>query len=150
MQSYPSPGAGDVYSGAAYDPGETPRPMSSHGIGQSLQKEISYIIEKKHSNDLYVYNGKISDFEDWVTTVVDHLANSNTKFRGLMDWIRKSQHSFTKEGLMHSQIDGFNTWEIALELGIFTWRWLNSDIKDLRQTLCGHAEDLNGFELWKN
>ena len=81
---------------------------------------------------------------------VDHLANSNTKFRGLMDWIRKSQHSFTKEGLMHSQIDGFNSWEIALELGTFTWKWLHSDIKDLRQTLCGHAEDLSGFELWKN
>ena len=50
---------------------------------------------------------------------------------------------------MNSQVDGFNCWKIALELGTFTMKYLHNDLYDNKFTLCGR-EDLNGFELWMN
>ena len=50
---------------------------------------------------------------------------------------------------MNSQIDGFNCWEVALELGGFTMKLLHADLYDNKFSLCG-GEELNGFELWRN
>ena len=55
----------------------------------------------------------------------------------------------TQEALMATDIDDFNAWEISLEVGRFTLKYLSSDISENAYTLCG-GEEANGFELWRN
>ena len=50
---------------------------------------------------------------------------------------------------MTTMIDGFNAWEIAIELESFTAKFLSTDILDNHLQLCG-GEEQNGFELWRN
>ena len=50
---------------------------------------------------------------------------------------------------MATEIDGFNAWEISMELASFTLKFVDQDIYDDRSTLFG-KEDLNGFEMWRN
>ena len=56
---------------------------------------------------------------------------------------------FTQQGLSQTQLDGFNCWEIALELGQFTFKYLHSDLYEQKFTLFG-GKELNGFESWRN
>ena len=51
--------------------------------------------------------------------------------------------------LMATEIDGFNAWEISMELANFTLKFVNQDIYDDRSVLF-NKEDLNGFDLWRN
>ena len=46
---------------------------------------------------------------------------------------------------MRTVIDGFNAWEISVELESFTVRFLNKTLYDDRLILCG-GEELNGME----
>ena len=50
---------------------------------------------------------------------------------------------------MATEIDGFNAWEISMELATFTLKFVDQAIYDDRLTLFG-KEDLNGFEFWRN
>ena len=50
---------------------------------------------------------------------------------------------------MQTDLDGFNAWEIAIEIESFTVRFLHKDLFEDRLELCGN-EDLNGMELWRN
>ena len=125
------------------------QPTSNYGMGRSLQKEINYIICRKNTDDLKVFGGRISDFEKWSTKIIEHIGQSCHRYKGLIENVRKSLHPFTKQGLMNSQVDGFNCRETALELGTLTMKYLHNDLCDNKFTLCG-GEELNGFELWRN
>jgi hypothetical protein len=50
---------------------------------------------------------------------------------------------------MVTEIDGFNAWEISMELANFTLKFVNLDMYDDRSVLF-NKKDLNGFELWRN
>ena len=50
---------------------------------------------------------------------------------------------------MQTELDGFNAWEVAIEIESFTMRFLNKDLFQDRLDLCGN-EDLNGMKLWRN
>ena len=58
---------------------------SSYGIGKSLQKEISYEISRKGTDDLYKFKGSIVDFPAWKKSMVNHFALSSQKYRPLID-----------------------------------------------------------------
>ena len=81
--------------------------------------------------------------------MVDHFADSTQKYRALIDQIGKAKLPITGDALKATQVDGFNAWEIAMELESFTMKWVSKDIYDNRSSLCG-GEDSNGFELWRN
>ena len=119
--------------------------------GKSIHKEISYLINRKNTDDLRRFNGRVQDFEDWAERMVDHLCISTNRYRELVKNIRSSPYPFTCEGLARTQsnIDGFNALEIALELGGFTMKYLSSELYEDRYQLCG-GKELNGFELWRN
>ena len=58
---------------------------SSYGIGKSLQKEITYEISRKGTDDLYKFKGSIADFPSWKKSMVNHFAQSCQKYRPLID-----------------------------------------------------------------
>ena len=122
---------------------------SAFGAGRSLHKDVSYVIDKKGTEGLSVFSGKVVDYERWVERFVEHLSSSCSRWRGVIDSLRNSQRPFLKHDLAQSQMDGFNCWEVAIELGHFTFKYLHSDLYEDKWTLCG-GPDLNGFELWRN
>ena len=77
--------------------------------------------------------------------MVDHFADSTQNYRTIIEQVGKSKLPITEEAV----IDGFNSWEIAMELGSFTLKWLSKDIYDNRSNLCG-GEESNAFEPWRN
>ena len=141
----------DISEHAYYPPHELrhAQPASQFGVGKSLQKKMSYSINRRNTDDLKIFEGHIADFETRATKFSDHCALSCVRYRGLLERIRKSPRNFIKDGLMNSQVDGFNCWEVALELGGFTMKYLHSDLYESKFTLCG-GEELNGFALWRN
>ena len=112
-------------------------PVSQFGVGKSLQREISYTINRKNVEDLKVFGGRIADFEKWTARMTEHVSLSCSRCRSLLESVRKSPQPFTKEGLINSQIDGFNCWEVALELGGFTMKLLHADLYNNKFSLCG-------------
>ena len=122
---------------------------SSFGAGKSLHKEVTYIIDRKNTDGLTVFSGKIVDYERWVDKFVEHLSSSCARWRGVIDSLRKAQRPFDRQELIHQEMDGFNCWEVAIELGHFTFKYLHSDLYEDKWSLCGGPE-LNGFELWRN
>ena len=101
---------------------------SSYGVGKSLQKEISYAISRKGTEDLYKFKGSIADFPSWKKSMVNHFAQSCQKYRPLIDNIGKQTVAISKTSLATTMIDGFNAWEIAIELESFTTKFLSTDI----------------------
>ena len=122
---------------------------SEFGMGKSIRKEVNFSINKKDTDALYKFQGAINDFPDWKKRMVDHFADSTQKYRALIDQIGKAKLPITGDALKATQVDGFNAWEIAMELESFTMKWVSKDIYDNRSSLCG-GEDSNGFELWRN
>ena len=148
--SMPGPRRHDINANGYYPPLEPRAPMSSqYGAGKSLYKEISYVINRKSTEDLKIFGGRIADFENWATKMSEHLAMSCNRYKNLLEQVRHSPYAFTKDGLINSQVDGFNCWEVALELGGFTMKYLSSDIYEDKYALCG-GKEFNGFELWRN
>ena len=128
---------------------QTPVAPSSVGVGRSLHKEVTYVIDRKNAGDMPVFSGRIVDYEKWVERVIEHLCSTCSRWRSVLDTARKAQTPHEQYQLMNTQIDGFNAWEIAVELGQFTFRHLHKDLYDDKYALCGGPE-LNGFELWRN
>ena len=123
--------------------------MSSYGVGRSIQKEINYSISRKSTEDLYKFDGRIEKLEHWVRKMTDHMAMSTTRYRTLISRISEKATPVLKRDLLASEIDGYNMWEIAMELESFTVRWLSEDMNEQRIRLCGN-EKFNGMELWRN
>ena len=123
--------------------------ISEYGFGKSIRKEVNFSINKRDTEALQKFNGSINDFPDWKKRMVDHFADSTQKYRTIIEQVGKSKLPITEEALKATLIDGFNAWEIAMELGSFTLKWLSKDIYDNRSNLCG-GEESNGFELWRN
>ena len=123
--------------------------MSSYGVGKSIQKDINYSISRKGTEGLFKFDGRIEKFENWVRKMTDHLAMSTTRYRTLISRISEKTTPVLKRDLLASEIDGYNMWEIAIELESFTVRWLSEDMCEQRIRLCGN-EEFNGMELWRN
>ena len=83
---------------------------SSYGFGKSLQKEVSYEIYRKGTDDLYKFKGSIADFPAWKKSMVNHFAQSCQKYRPLIDNIGKQALAIPQTSLMTTMIDGFNAW----------------------------------------
>ena len=126
-------------------------PPSMFGVGKSIQKEISYAISHKHTEDLSISKGSIKDFEPWAKKMIRHLKGATVRNESLLADVRKSTTGLRKEMLVASEIEGFNAWEISTELGRFTKKFLSSEFtdEDSFYTLCG-GDDENGFEMWRN
>ena len=128
---------------------QTPVISSSFGAGKSLQKEVTYVIDRKNAGDLPTFSGRIIDYEKWVEKVIEHLCSTCSRWRNVLDTARRAHAPHDQYQLLNTQIDGFNAWEIAVELGQCTFRHLHSDLYEDKYALCGGPE-LNGFELWRN
>ena len=48
---------------------------SSFVAGKSLQKEVTYVIDRKNAGDLPTFSGRIIDYEKWVEKVIEHLCS---------------------------------------------------------------------------
>ena len=77
------------------------------------------------------------------------MARSTQKYRTLLTKISVMKEPILRQDLMLTQLDGFNAWEIAVELESFTTRFISKDLFNDRLELCGN-EELNGMELWRN
>ena len=80
-----------------------------------------------------------------------HMAGkgSTQRWRSLIESIAQSRVPISMSSLQATEIDGFNAWEISMELASFTLKFVDQTIYDDRSTLFG-KEDLNGFEMWRN
>lgn len=122
---------------------------SQYGFGKSIQREVSYSIKRKGTEDLYKFDGQIEKFEHWTRKMADHLAESTQRYRTMIARISEQEGPILREGLLMTEIDGYNAWEIAVELESFTIKWLSEDLYEQRIRLCGN-EEYNGMELWRN
>ena len=77
------------------------------------------------------------------------MAKATQKYRTLLARVSQIKKPILKADLMNTQLDGFNAWEVALEMESFTVRFLNKDMFSDRLELCGNEEH-NGMELWRN
>ena len=122
---------------------------SMFGRGKAMHKEISYKISYKGTEHLSRCSGSIVEFKNWSETMISHLCGATRRYANIMEVVMKGTEAFNKLDLMDTLIDGFNAWEISLELGGFTLKYLTKAITDDKHELCGSKED-NGFELWRN
>ena len=81
--------------------------------------------------------------------MTDHMARGTQKYRTLIKRISLATAPLIEEDLKKTVIDGFNAWEIAVEIEGFTVRWLGKDLYEDRLALSG-GEELNCMELWRN
>ena len=134
-----------AFTGAASD-----NVASEYGQGHSLHKNVSYkISDKTEHSGLYAFSGNVADFKAWQKRMEDHMAKSTQKYRTLLAKIAASRQPILRTDLMQTELDGFNAWEIAIEMESFTMRFLGKDLFQDRFDLCGN-EDLNGMELSRN
>ena len=111
----PAPAPVPIVAAFAVPPSAAPVPAvapfapmsSSYGIGKSLQKDISYEISRRGTDDLYKFKGSIADFPAWMKSMVNHFAQSCQKYRPLIDNIGKQTQAIPKTSLMTTVIDGF-------------------------------------------
>ena len=55
-------------------------PPSMLGVGKSVQKEISYAISHKHTEDLSIFKGDIKYFEPWAKKMIGHLKGGTVRY----------------------------------------------------------------------
>ena len=67
-----------------WTPNSSPVAMcSSFGAGRSLHKDVTYVIDKKNTEGLGVFSGKVVDYERWVERFIEHLSS---KIQGQNFW----------------------------------------------------------------
>ena len=134
--------------GAAPSPMVHGQNMSEHGVGRSIHKEINFSIPDK-ANDCYKFDGQIANFEAWKAKMLNHMARGTQRYRTIILNCLKAKHPITMDDLKRTDINGFNAWEISVEVESFTSRFLNDSLFKDRLKLCNN-EELNGLEMWRN
>ena len=93
---------------------------SQYGAGRSLQKEINYGISRKGTDDLYKFDGHVEKFDHWKRKMIDHFASSTQRYRTLLHKVSEQKTPILVKDLLVTEIDGFNGWEIAVEIESLT------------------------------
>ena len=122
--------------------------MSEHGVGRSIHKEIHFSIPDK-ANDCFKFDGQIANFEAWKAKMLNHMARGTQRYRTIISNCLQAKQPITMVDLKRTDINGFNAWEISVEVESFTSRFLNDSLFKDRLKLCSN-EELNGLEMWRN
>lgn len=123
--------------------------VPEYGREYSLHKNVSYkISDKTEQSSLYALNGNVADFKTWQKKMEDQMAKSTQKYRTLLAKFAAIRQPILRSDLMQTELDGFNAWEVAIEIESSTMGFLCKDLFQDRLDLCGN-EDLKGMELWR-
>ena len=105
---------------------------------------------KRKDVDLTKFNGQMSSWKHWKSKLVDHCADSTTRWRRILKQCEESPGPISMTYLKSLAIgQGYTAWDLSEDLEGFIVKYVNESIYNRRYAYT-RGEEGNGFEMYRN
>ena len=122
--------------------------QSNFGVANPYRNPNDFTISLKKNEALRKFGGKSEGYETWSNRMMDHLCDSNQKWKPLLERLKVCTQPIYKSWLIKQTVNGNSGWDLAIKLESFIAKWLVDTLYNRRVQLCGN-EAQNGFEMWR-
>ena len=128
-------------------PGGRQQPFVGQGSQDVLQ---AFKISRKHVHpQLKIFSGRIGTFTIWREYLSEHCAESNRRWKRILENVRVAETPLTREKLMATPIgQGYTAWDLAEDFEAFIKKYIHEDLRNRFYDWTA-GEDGNGFEMFR-